>query len=186
MPASESKRLFFALWPEAGLAGRLEGVARAAQAVCGGRLVPRENLHLTLVFLGQVAVHRLEAVRAVAAAVSGEAFTLDIDRLGEWRRQGLVWAGCAAPPPPLTALVLALQAGLRGLGLKLEARAYAAHVTLLRKTSQAGFDELPRLQALSWPVSDFALVESQLAANGAAYRVIARWPLPGGRRPGPG
>ena len=60
---------------------------------------------------------------------------------------------------------------------RLEERAFAAHVTLLRNASESDLGTLPALETIAWPVSEFVLVESQLAASGASYRIIDRWPL---------
>ena len=47
---AEPLRLFFALWPPGDLQGRLAAWAR--QAAGKGRAMRRENIHLTLAFLG--------------------------------------------------------------------------------------------------------------------------------------
>ena len=177
MSAAEKRRLFFALWPDAAGAEQLSRAALTAHAVCRGRVMHRETLHLTLAFLGDVPEADLAPLLAMAAGVSGEAHELNFDRLGKRRRQRIVWAACSATPPQLAALVLALQQGLRGMGLTIEERAFAPHVTLLRNAREADLGSLPPLDPIAWPVADFVLVESQLAASGAAYRIIARWPL---------
>ena len=47
-------RLFFACWPDAALQEQLAQLGRQLQRQCGGKPSRRENLHLTLVFLGDV------------------------------------------------------------------------------------------------------------------------------------
>ncbi len=175
MPALPSKRLFFALWPDAAVARRLAAVAQRAHAVCGGRPLRREDLHLTLAFLGTVPGEQLAAVRAVAAGIECGSFRLELDRLACKRRQGMVWTACATKPAPLADLVDALQHGLRSIGCALEERRFAPHVTLLRKAQAVA--ALPSLQPVAWSVLDFALAESQLAASGATYTLIERWRL---------
>src|SRR5690606_718617 len=59
-------RIFFALWPSAEDAARLMGWAHAAQAVCGGRMNRRENLHMTLAYLGETEHERVEELLAAA------------------------------------------------------------------------------------------------------------------------
>ena len=177
MAPAESKRLFFALWPGTGGAERLAHAAHLVHAACGGRVMRRETLHLTLVFLGNVPLAKLQASRAAAANVRGETHQLNFDRWGGWRRPGIVWAGCGATPPQLVALVQALQQGLREIGLAIEERTFSPHVTLLRNARAADLGALPPLDPIVWPVEDFVLVESQSAAGGAAYRIIDRWPL---------
>ena len=140
-------------------------------------MMRRETLHLTLAFLGNVAVDQIEVLCATAAGVRAEAFLLTLDHFGSRRRQGLVWATCAAAPPPLLALVQALRRGLSAVGFPLETGAFVPHVTLLRKAVNSELIALPPLPPLTWPVADFVLVQSQLGNAGASYRIIARWPL---------
>jgi hypothetical protein len=47
-------RVFFALWPDADVRDQLAGLARAAAERAHGRAPPPENLHMTLVFVGEV------------------------------------------------------------------------------------------------------------------------------------
>ena len=58
----ETARVFFAIWPDAAAQKRLAELAEQLEAVCDGRKVRAENIHLTLVFLGEVSVDRLDAL----------------------------------------------------------------------------------------------------------------------------
>ena len=66
-------------------------------------------------------------------------------------------------------------AGVRGLGLRTEAREYVPHMTLLRQArcgpGEFAFSEVP------WHAADFALIQSAPRPGGVAYEVIGRWPL---------
>lgn len=173
--AAAAQRLFFALWPPAEVAQTLHAAACQAHAACGGRLIRRETLHITLAFLGDVAAARLGAVEAAAAGVSASAFVLAIDRLAYWRHNRIVWAGCSAPPVALEQLADGLARRLREAAFPLEDRRFAAHATLLRNAANAA---LPALDAaISWPVADFVLVASNAGADGSRYEVLRRWPL---------
>ena len=77
-------RLFFAVWPDAAAAARLEALAREVALVTGGRPQPREKIHLTLAFLGEVAEERIGA--ACAAAPGGESLAIRLDCVGSFRR----------------------------------------------------------------------------------------------------
>ncbi|HUW39311.1 MAG TPA: RNA 2',3'-cyclic phosphodiesterase [Rhodocyclaceae bacterium] len=173
MAAPERKRLFFALWPDPAVSDGLAAAARAAHARCGGRMMRRDGLHLTLVFVGEVAEPVVETLHRAASRVSADAFELSFDRYGCWRRKGIVWAGCAAAPP-LDELVGQLARNLSESGLQLEEREFSAHLTLLRNARCA---DLPSFEAIDWPVAEFVLVESQRSASGSAYTIIGRWPL---------
>ena len=168
-------RVFFALWPGAATAAALHARARALHAECGGRVMRRDTIHLTLAFLGDVAVSRLAALEAVAQSVRGERFVLELDRVGSWRGNRILWAGCAQVPAAMPAMAEALAADLRAAGFELEARAFNPHVTLVRNALRPL--QSVEMAPLRWPVASFVLVASERDAGGANYRVLGRWPL---------
>ncbi|MBS0544458.1 MAG: RNA 2',3'-cyclic phosphodiesterase [Proteobacteria bacterium] len=174
---SEPQRVFFALWPDELVAAALHACARRIHAQTGGRLMRRDSLHLTLAFLGDQPPERVEALRELAATLRGEAFELRLVRAGAWQRGRIVWGGPEATPPPLAALADGLAAALRGEGFAVEARPFAAHVTLVRNGHQPPPREIDL--PVSWQVGDFALMRSHLGAEGARYECIGRWPLSG-------
>ena len=173
MPGSH--RVFFALWPDAGVARQFEETGGQAQQTLGGRRMRLETLHLTLAFVGGVAPERLKALADIAAAIRLPRFMLRFNRLECVRRKRIAWAAAEAPQE-LRNLVSALQAGLKATDFRTEGQPFAAHVTLLRNARceagacGAGLN-------IEWPVRDFVLAESELDPSGAAYRVVARWPL---------
>ncbi len=168
-------RLFFALWPDATVRGGLYRIAQSAHQDCGGRIVHRDNLHLTLVFLGDVARAKIPQLEAMAGQLHGAGFGLEFGATGYWRRNRIVWAAPLATPGPLRGLVAALEQALQQAGFAFDRHGhkneYVPHLTLIRDARAPA--ALPPL-AFDWPVDDFALVES---ARGAEYRVLARWPL---------
>lgn len=173
--APESKRLFFALWPDPPAADALHRLAERLHGVYGGRPMRRDTLHLTLAFLGDVAVDRIAALCEVAAAISAEPFRLDLDRLGYWSGNRVLWAGCSTPPDALRRLAETLQSDLRAAGFSLERRPFAAHVTLLRK---ARCDVLPAEHpVIGWTAEQWGLVESAAADGVPHYLPLQRWPL---------
>lgn len=172
--APELRRVFFALWPDPQVADALAAIARHAHADCGGRVTGRDSIHLTLAFLGDIPAERVAAAEAAVAAVAGEAFTMPIDRLGHWKHNRILWAGCEEPPAALAALATDLGERLRGAGFTLETRPFAAHVTLLRNARCAAVPALA--ESIEWPVGEFVLIESTPGAA-VRYRPIGRWPL---------
>lgn len=175
-PATE--RLFFALWPPAEAARQLYALARGCHAGCGGRLMPRDNLHLTLAFLGDTPAERRLAAEAAADGVVGVPFDLSLDRLGYWKHNRILWAGCTQVPEALQALAAELAARLREAGFELEKRPFAAHLTLLRNAAPPA--ELPAPEGIAWSVDAFVLAASRLGPGGSRYEILRRWPLGGG------
>ena len=78
-------------------------------------------------------------------------------------------------PAPLGALAASLAAALGREGFALERRPFAVHVTLLRKVPAR--PRLPPLPELVWPVEEFSLVRSTLAAGGSRYEILERFAL---------
>ena len=172
-------RVFFALWPPAAVAAALHRVASAIAREAGGRPMARDTLHQTLAFIGEIPESRVAQLQELAAGlIDCPAGTLNLDRLGYWRHNHIVWAAPSAPSPPLGVLAERLGAALEGAGFRVEKRPFTPHVTLLRKVHNQ--PELPVLPPQKWPVDDFVLVASQLTPEGSTYRIIGRWPLAAG------
>lgn len=168
-------RVFFALWPDGQVRQQLDQAAIALHKGCGGRKTKAETIHLTLVFLGEVEMERLDRLRSAAAAIDGRRFCLEIDRLGYWKHNRIAWAGSGQCPAELQNLVNALEDGLSGEGLRFDRRPYSPHLTLVRKALCREAVRLP--ETIRWEVSEFVLVQSALASSGSVYTVIGRWPL---------
>lgn len=171
----QTRRVFFALWPDAAALDALETAARAGEVCCGGRRMRRDGLHLTLAFIGVVTPPRLDLLHEIAAGVAAAPYELILDRLGWWPHNRILWAGCHETPSPQHRLFAALALPLATAGFVLDRRPHAPHVTLLR---QAYCKKVPELPApIRWRVDAFSLVESSLQASGAHYRELASWPL---------
>jgi 2'-5' RNA ligase len=173
--AAGSARVFFAAWPPPNVQVALGKLAQALQRQCGGRAVPARNIHLTLVFLGDVARERLAALRALAATVSVSRFEMSIDRAGYWRHNRIVWAAMAKCPAALPELVERLEQRLAPADFQFDRRTYVPHITLLRNARRAPTGaEVP---AVAWPVTRFALMESVPRGSGRAYEMLLEWPV---------
>ncbi|MGH8649278.1 MAG: RNA 2',3'-cyclic phosphodiesterase [Burkholderiales bacterium] len=173
--AADTARLFFALWPAPEVQQDLGEIANRAQRECGGRAVPAPNIHLTLVFLGDLPRERTTVLESLASAVKGRRFAMSVDRLEYWRHNRILWAGVEACPEALQTLVAWLHDSLTGSGFRCDRRPYVPHVTLLRNARRAPADS--RCPPVAWPVDGFALVESVPRDRGRVYQVLRSWPL---------
>jgi 2'-5' RNA ligase len=150
-----------------------------AAALRGGRAVTRQNLHLTLAFLGSRAASDVPAVAGAlrdAAAGSGE-LRLRLRGYRETRSVGMLTfedeGGRAA------ALAGRLHESLETLGVyQREARPWLPHLTVLRFRERPHLDpELPGLADLA--PSDAAVFISRLRPGGAVYEALEAVPLGG-------
>lgn len=178
MPSDEAKktaRVFFALWPDRRAQQQLGEMAQRLQSACGGRKTRAETIHLTLVFLGAVAISRLDALRLAADAIKANGFDLVLDEIRYWKHNRIAWAGTGKIPQELLDLVNALQNSLTAAGFSFDQQAYVPHITLVRK---AWCHVLPDLtEPIDWRVREWVLVKSEPASDGSVYTPIGRWPL---------
>jgi RNA 2',3'-cyclic 3'-phosphodiesterase len=140
----------------------------------GGRIVPREHLHVTLAFLGSRPQRELEpivgALRAAAADAARPVFAPE--RWRETRSVGMVSLHDAAGAAGR--LAERLHGLLEELGVyRREARRWLPHVTVLR------FRERPRLdpplpETGTFVPSGAAAFLSRLHPSGARYEVLER------------
>jgi len=172
---TQSECLFFALWPDDALRQQLMQYRDTLAAHADGRPIPAENIHLTLAFLGRTDARRRACVETLANAIQCPPFELQLNRSGYWPRPRVWWIAPVEMPEALTALAADLHAGAEGCGLKLDARPYRAHITLMRKPAHSPKDT--DLQPLNWPVDRFVLVRSIILPQGVKYEVVREWKL---------
>jgi 2'-5' RNA ligase len=166
-------RLFFALWPDAESTRTLEMLALALVDVAGGKPVPRDKIHLTLAFLGEVADDRAAAAVAAGAQALAKPFRLRLDEVGSFRQARVGWIGCHNTPPRLAALQSSLVLALEAHGFARDERPFAPHVTLARGITRP----VPRAPtaAIAWRVDELTLVRSETGSG--RYVVMERWAL---------
>jgi 2'-5' RNA ligase len=108
-------------------------------------------------------------------------FVLNLDRVGWWPRQRLLWAGTQSCPRELGILVSALAVALRAGGFSVERRPFLPHVTLLRDARRA--PPQTAFGPVVWRAAGFVLAQSETLGRGVRYRAVAAWP-PGMESPG--
>ncbi|HEY5800372.1 MAG TPA: RNA 2',3'-cyclic phosphodiesterase [Burkholderiaceae bacterium] len=136
-PQPAMARLFLALWPDAAAHAQLLHWQRSWYWPQGAKLTAPEKLHVTLHFIGNVPLHRIEEVKEGLAAPC-PAIALDFGHPAVWNQ------GLAVLEPVRQADTSALQGlhdvlatGLAQLGLATERRTYRPHITLARRAGGA-------------------------------------------------
>ncbi|MET0532606.1 MAG: RNA 2',3'-cyclic phosphodiesterase [Steroidobacter sp.] len=174
--AKDSQRLFFALWPSDEFRDQLVSETQAIARDSGGRVIPPENLHVTLFFLGQVSLSRLEFVQqAGAGCANAPGFQLNFDRTEIWGRANLLCLTTSTVPADVTTLAEKLRDSLRGEALGGSEHEFRPHITLARDLPRHG--RPAPIKTLRMKVNDLVLVESRPGSVGSHYSVMARWPL---------
>ena len=187
-------RLFVALEISTAVRGNLAALIeelRAADAAATknkARWVRAENLHVTLKFIGNVDVGKLEAIRAVLVEVgSGGAVELRFRGVGFFpneKRPRVLWAGIAASPN-LVPLATGIDARLEKLGIARETREYAPHLTLARfdppgisEKLRAAAQENATREFGTVRIGEFHLFESKTRPTGAEYTRLSSFSFP--------
>ena len=183
-----SRRLFFALWPDAAQRTALVHASHKSVRSCGGRPVPDHNLHATLAFLGSVPEERVAELDGIARAGArefrgGGPLLLTFDRLEHWARPQILVAlgpdehGAAGAPHAgaASALAATLKDATAAAGFSPDLKLFHAHVTVARKVRHAPPPEATH--AVHWEFAAFALIESRTLPQGPLYSVVACYPL---------
>jgi 2'-5' RNA ligase len=174
VPGDDRLRLFLGLQLPDDV---VEALAEWQQRELRGRIVPPDNLHVTLAFLGSRRVGDLESIcgvlREAAAAIAPPVF--DVVRYRETRSVGMLELGDRTGNA--TVLAGRLHEALAALAVyRPEGRTWLPHVTVLR------FRDRPRLQPTlpelgEFAPSDAAAFVSRLHPSGAVYEVLESFPL---------
>ncbi|MFN7962694.1 MAG: RNA 2',3'-cyclic phosphodiesterase [Thermoanaerobaculia bacterium] len=153
------------------------------------RWVRVENLHLTLVFLGEVEAERVPPFATELAAVFARhpPFSLGLKDGGAFPPRGpgrVIWLGVDAEAGLASLQREVAEAASSVLGLEPETRPFSPHLTLARapepwprpaveRFSQSFAGSLgPRFE-----VHEGLLMASELAPGGSRYRAVGHFPL---------
>ena len=152
--------------------------------------VEPENLHVTLLFLGEVEDRALPAVCRVVSDVTAERapFEMSVERAGCFpnpRRPRTLWVGVGDGLQELVALHDALEQPLLDLGCyRREERQYTPHLTLGRVKGDSGADQLASALArrADWQggrvrVGEVLVMSSELRPEGPTYTILGRGKL---------
>jgi RNA 2',3'-cyclic 3'-phosphodiesterase len=142
-----------------------------------GRWTAPENLHLTLVFLGDVAEPTLQHIEQELSKLTFAPFQLKLTSLNTFPRAGVLVAE-VEPARPLLHLQAKVAAAMARCGFAPEAHPYHPHLTLARfhgplRLSQTQRALPPSLQR-SFPADTVNLYRSHLTPAGSHYEVLAQ------------
>jgi 2'-5' RNA ligase len=134
-----------------------------------GNFSAPENLHLTLVFIGDVSSKKLDKIQAILETVTFAPFDISIDRLGTFSRATLWWAGLREDKP-LMDLQHEIEHKLALCGFKMDGRKYSPHITLGREVVT---DAAPwRIEPFSETVTGIDLMKSERINGKLIYTAI--------------
>ena len=157
----------------------VRGLGDAARSL---RLVRPEHIHLTLVFLGEVAEDRAPATaEAMRAPLSVAPFLLAFGGLGVFPPHGaprVLWLGVVDGAAQAIELQALVADRLAPLGVEKEARPFRPHLTLAR-WRDGRRSERPQLAERATPIARtkveaVTLYQSRLSSAGPTYTALAQ------------
>jgi 2'-5' RNA ligase len=152
--------------------------------VPGARWQSREQLHLTLRFIGEVDGGDARAIDDALAGIDAPAFDLQLHGVGQFgnKQPHTLWAA-ARRNDLLEHLARKVDAAIRRVGQPQDTHKFTPHVTLAR----LGHSDLDKVvewlttHALAtsdeFRVDAFCLYSSKLTSDGSIYRVEQEYPL---------
>ncbi len=180
-------RLFIAIDPSESVRDRLAGLQGG---VPGARWVRPDNIHLTLLFLGEVDAPTAADLDTQLGRIGATAFELRIAGVGTFgpaRNPTALWAG-AARSRPLRFLHDKVDRAAVAAGLPADDRKFKPHLTLARlkgarvERLRSWLSENDALALDPVEVDRFILFRSHLNRDGAIHEPLAEYPLTVGSR----
>lgn len=191
MPSSETSnvwRIFIAIELPVAVRRRLiEHIDRLRRPLPHARAswVRKENLHLTLKFLGDIPVTKVEALAQAAQRAAGEVepFEIVVGGCGAFPPRGqprVLWIGIKDSAGQLELLRTALEDECAQAGFPREERAFHPHLTLARIRKPHDSRHLSSVhQEMGFEpqtvrASELAVIRSELRSEGTRHTVILR------------
>ena len=142
-------------------------------AALRGRFSFDENLHLTLVFIGECSEAQASAIKKVLDDTVFSPFMLSFDTAGCFKREGgdTWWLGLRQSDA-LLALQAKLSARLGQSGFTLESRKYTPHITLGREVKMPAGYEPPKIASTEFGVTSIELMKSEYINSKLTYTPI--------------
>jgi 2'-5' RNA ligase len=155
--------------------------------VPGARWVPREQLHLTMRFIGEVDGGVFREIGEVLTDIKGTPFDLRLMKMGYFPPRGMprvLWVGIE-PEKETVVLRNRIESCLVRMGIEPEKRKFTPHITLAR-LNETPVDRLTRYLAgngmyasAPFTVNEFHLYSSFLTPKGAHHKIEGTYPLRG-------
>ena len=167
-------RCFVALQPDAAARDRLDRLAHAQHSLFPhARRMRRDNLHLTVAFIGALDEAIARHVAQQLARQTVETFDWTLGDIGVFERARVLWVG--GTDRRLDALAVRVRQLLDALDVRYDRKPFVAHVTLLRKLPRGAARSAARHiePPILWRVAAPVLLQSRTDSDGTRYTPVA-------------
>lgn len=175
-------RLFIAVDMDEQIKDKLSPLLAEVSKISGIKAVERENLHLTLLFLGEVPDFKIEQMKKELCQIDFKSFEMRISEIGAFPSKSnprVVWVGVLSDEVKL--LADEVYTRMRKLGFKRD-KDFEGHVTIARVKRKS--DEIKKFIEVhekddfgTMIVKNFKLKQSILRKEGPIYKDLAIFEL---------
>jgi len=148
-----------------------------------GNFVEKENLHLSLKFLGEVSEEEIEKIKKKLSEIKFKKLDVEIGKIGFFPDENyirVIWVDLIADE--LKKLNELVEKAMFALGFN-EEKDFTSHITIARIKSIKNKDLLHeklkkiKLKKLSFKINKFSLIKSELTPRGPVYKIIKEFEL---------
>lgn len=171
-------RTFIAINFQQDVKDRLFNIERSLKSMSErGRFTPKDNLHLTLIFLGEIAEDRVKLAQLCVKNISAPKFDMVVNRLGKFKRPDgdIYWAGIETNPV-LTSIYSQLYSNLSSYDFYIKDSEYVPHLTLARdyvlKDKEAMERYKENFEKINIHVESIHLMKSEIIDRKLTYTVL--------------
>ena len=168
---SRRRRLFFALEPGDRVRQQILSVQKSLAVE--GRPVAPKQYHVTLAFLGMQPPELIPSLQSVSSRLVLSPCEVTLDRIGCFRKAGVLWLGSQGIPTELTAFREALVGGIEQIGIDRDRKPWEFHLTLYRRLRKPSPIIAP--EPVKWMLDSFSLIESVSVPGGVEYHRQGHW-----------
>ena len=144
--------------------------------------VEKENIHLTLRFLGEIPVALIDEVYKAMLAAKTKPFEIEIKGLGAFptiTNPRVIWVGVSRGAEELRNIHKQIEKGLRKLGIRPDTKGFEPHITIARVKSRRNksklikvLNQLADVEIGVMKVTSIRLKQSILTFKGPIYKTL--------------
>lgn len=142
-----------------------------------GRFTSRDNLHMTLIFLGEIAEDRVKLAQLCVKNITAPKFLMVVNRLGRFKRPDgdIYWVGIETNTI-LSSIYNQLYNNLSSYDFYIKDSEYVPHLTLARdyviKDEEALKKYKEEFEKINIQVESIQLMKSEMIDNKLTYTVL--------------
>ncbi len=149
-----------------------------------GNFVEKNNLHLTLKFLGDISEEEINKVKEKLSKIKFEKFEIKTGEIGFFpsdKYVKVIWISLDSDN--IKKLKDEIETSLFELGITKEEREFSSHVTIARikkiKDNEKFLEEIKKLhlRKKKFFVEKISLIKSELIQQGPIYKILEEFPL---------